>query len=259
MVARGTGRLLAIHAPADVVDEVLCRVPTLVRRAGGHTDPPDRRWEVVQGVDGWTVSVDGVALGTWPAAEEATAALSGDVQLWIAEHARRRVFLHAACVGVGGTAVVLPGASMTGKTTLTAALVRAGATYYSDEYTILDPAGRAHAYPRPLGVRRSGGDDGSRSTLVYPSELGGKIGRTPLVVGIVAVLRYAPRDGLLLRALSGGEIALALLTNAVAARSRPRAVLNAVAAAAAGARGLEGTRGDAEEAVRRVLELVERA
>jgi hypothetical protein len=42
--------------------------------------------------------------------------------------------------------MVLPGKSFAGKTTLVAALVRAGAEYWSDEYAVLDANGDVHPY-----------------------------------------------------------------------------------------------------------------
>src|SRR5438094_6797894 len=60
--------------------------------------------------------------------------------------APRRTFLHAGVVGWRGRALVLPGRSRAGKSTLVAELVRAGATYLSDEYAVLDDAARAHPF-----------------------------------------------------------------------------------------------------------------
>src|SRR5437588_1322341 len=66
------------------------------------------------------------------------------MKMYVAEMAPRRVFVHAGVVGVQGNAIVIPGRSMSGKTSLVSALVRAGATYYSDEYAVLDMIGRVH-------------------------------------------------------------------------------------------------------------------
>src|SRR5262249_57961124 len=52
-----------------------------------------------------------------------------------------------------GLAIVVPGRSHTGKSTLVAELVRRGATYWSDEFAVLDDAGRVHPYRRPLVPR----------------------------------------------------------------------------------------------------------
>src|ERR1051326_6942658 len=70
--------------------------------------------------------------------------LESDLQLHVAEMARRCLFVHAGVVGWGGRALVIPGRSFSGKSTLVAALVRAGATYYSDEYAVFDAQGRVH-------------------------------------------------------------------------------------------------------------------
>src|SRR5918994_2119193 len=80
--------------------------------------------------------------------DDVMAALETDLQLHVAEFAPRRVFVHAGVVGWRGRAILLPGASHAGKSTLVAALLRAGATYYSDEYAVLDLSGRVHPYAR---------------------------------------------------------------------------------------------------------------
>jgi len=80
-------------------------------------------------------------------------AFETDLQLYVAEMAPRRLFVHAGVVGWRGQAIIIPGRTFTGKTTLVAALVKAGATYYSDEYAVLDVRGRVHPYARPLGIR----------------------------------------------------------------------------------------------------------
>ena len=84
--------------------------------------------------------------------------LEYDLEVYVAEQARRRVFVHAGAVGWNGRAIILPGQTRSGKTTLVAALVRAGATYYSDEYAVIDTQGRVHPYPRPLMIRTETGE-----------------------------------------------------------------------------------------------------
>jgi hypothetical protein len=109
------------------------------------------------------------------------------VQLMAAYLAEGYLFVHAGVVGWQGRAIVIPGRSFTGKTSLVTALVRAGATYYSDEYAIFDPQGRVHPYPRPLSIREEAG----RKPRLYPVEtLGGQAGQTPLPVGLVVVTEY---------------------------------------------------------------------
>jgi uncharacterized protein (UPF0276 family) len=51
--------------------------------------------------------------------------------------------VHAGVTSLGGACVVLPGSAGSGKTTLTAGLIRAGATYFSDELALLEGRGLA--------------------------------------------------------------------------------------------------------------------
>jgi hypothetical protein len=109
-------------------------------------------------------------------AEELFERFESDLQLSVAEAARRRVFVHAGVVGWKGKAILVPGRSFTGKTTLTAALVRAGATYYSDEFAVLDTEGRVHPYLKPLSVREGGTH---RQRKIGVEELGGSSATKP--------------------------------------------------------------------------------
>jgi hypothetical protein len=91
-------------------------------------------------------------------------AFESDLRLFVAELARRRVFVHAGVVGWSGKAIVLPGRSYSGKSSLVAELVRAGATYYSDEYAVFDARGRVHPFPKPLEMRHQGNERQTRLT-----------------------------------------------------------------------------------------------
>src|SRR5260221_3989077 len=91
------------------------------------------------------------------------------VQLTVAEYAPRRVFVHAGVVGWEDRAIVIPGLSHSGKTTLVDQLIRAGATYYSDEYAVLDGRGLVHPYARALGLRMP---NSNQSKKVQAEEIG---------------------------------------------------------------------------------------
>ena len=66
------------------------------------------------------------------------------------------VLLHAGAVEFDGRVVVVTGESGRGKSTLTAALVRAGGAYLTDELVIIDPEDlRVRPYPKPLDLGRS--------------------------------------------------------------------------------------------------------
>ncbi len=171
-----------------------------------------------------------------------------EVGLLVAELARRRVFVHAGVVGWRGRAILVPGRTFTGKSTLVAALVRAGATYYSDEFAVLDERGRVHPYPRPLSLR-----EGELARRCPPEDLGAETGCKPLPVGLIAVTPYRAGSRWRPRSLSAGRALLALLKNTVPARRRPRASMQALRHAVAGARALNGARGEADEVAERLL------
>lgn len=73
-----------------------------------------------------------------PDLEAALDYLESVSHMYIAQHARNRIFIHAGAVAWQGRAIVVPGQSFAGKSTLVAALMRAGATYYSDEYAVAE-------------------------------------------------------------------------------------------------------------------------
>jgi hypothetical protein len=181
---------------------------------------------------------------------EALEALESHLQLYVAEMACDRVFVHAGAVGWRGKAIVIPGRSNTGKTTLVAELVRAGAAYYSDEYAVLDMRGRVYPFARPLAIRS---DDGSRSQKHSVERLGGRAGAGPLPVGLVIVSTYRTGARWRPRLISPGKGALELLDNSVPAQRRPEAVLAALHAVVSRARVLKGARGEAGDMVPRLL------
>ena len=120
--------------------------------------------------------------------EETLGQLELDLELYIADRAPRRTFVHAGVVGWKGQAIVIPGRSFSGKSSLVKALVKAGASYYSDEFAVLDERGRVHPYPIPLVIRP--GRDGGPPMKYRAEELGGAAGVSPLPVGLVLITRY---------------------------------------------------------------------
>src|SRR6266478_4511880 len=152
-------------------------------------------------------------------------AFESHVQLTVAEYAPRRVFVHAGVVGWNDRAILIPGLSHSGKTTLVHQLVRAGATYYSDEYAVLDARGRVHPYPRPLGMRSL---DASKTKKVSAEEIGATIGTRPLRIGLVLSTSFKQGARFRPRELSRGQGVLELLANTVSARTQPRLALEAL-------------------------------
>jgi hypothetical protein len=168
--------------------------------------------------------------------------LDAQIRAFVALHAPEYIFVHAGVVARDGRALVIPGTSFSGKTTLVAALVRAGATYLSDEYAVLDAGGRVHPFARRLSIR---GADGVPTRDQPVEELGGVAGRASLPVGSVLVTRYSRGADWQPRRLSAGAGALALLSNTIPAQQRPQASLRAVSRALADATVLRSDRGEA--------------
>src|SRR5208337_754927 len=180
--------------------------------------------------------------------------LENSLEIDIALRAPDRLFVHAGVVGWHGKAILIPGRSLAGKTELVAALLRAGATYYSDEFAVLDASGCVHPHPVRLGLRARNGRPGKRFAV---EELGGHSGTQPLEVALVAVLKYRPGARWRPRALSPGKATLALLANTVCARTRPRFALDILRRVAERAVARRGARGEAEDVAAPLLEQLE--
>jgi hypothetical protein len=173
------------------------------------------------------------------------------MKMYVAEMARRRVFVHAGAVGWRGKAIIIPGRSFSGKSSLVAELVRRGATYYSDEYAVLDARGRVHPYPQPLAIRRSGS---AKQKKCWAADIGGVTGTKLLPVGRVIVSRYEAGRRWRPERLSVGSAILELLDNTVPARRKPEVVVHALRSAVTGAVVLKGARGEARETAALILD-----
>jgi len=180
--------------------------------------------------------------------------LESDLRLFVGEFARHRVFVHAGVVGWKGKAIVIPGRSYSGKSTLVAALVRAGATYYSDEYAVFDSRGLVHPFSKPLEIREEGEFIQSRITV---GELGGKSGTKPLPVGLVLMTRYKSGAKWRPRKLTPGKGVLELLFNTVSARRSPEKALSTLQHVTKKAEVLKGIRGDTTAIVDALLKRME--
>jgi hypothetical protein len=167
---------------------------------------------------------------------------------------RRFVFIHAAAVGWRGRALVIPGRTFTGKSTLVEALVRAGADYFSDEYAVLDKQGRVHPFAKPISARHP---ETLKQEPRAIAEIGGHIATRPMKVGAILATHYKKGAKSRFRPASPGQGALDLVANAVTIRAAPSRVLSAIRRAVAGAMTLRGSRGEAREAAQELLALLD--
>jgi len=178
----------------------------------------------------------------------------------ILEHALRRaiavssphhLFLHAGVVGWKGRAILIPGHSFSGKSTLVQALVAAGATYYSDELAPVGDDGLVHAYRRPIALRTHGGAFASPS-LPAPRAQSVK----PLPVGLIVCTRYRENAAWAPQELTSAEAAMELLANTIPIRARPRRALRLLKRLALGAPAHRSERGEARDAAREILRMI---
>ncbi len=179
--------------------------------------------------------------------------IAREIQWCVARNSPNHIFVHAGAVAGRHSALLLPGMSFAGKTTLVAALVRAGAVYYSDEFAVLDADGAVHPYARPLVLREPDGVE--RDERI--EDLGGTGGSGPLPVGAVVVANYRAGAKWQPQPLSEGEAAMALLANTVPAQERPEQALAAVTAAVTGTVAIKSERDEAAPLAREILALVE--
>lgn len=110
----------------------------------------------------------------------------------------RHFAVHAGVVARDGTAFAFPAESGQGKTTLTAALMRSGFDYLSDEALVLDDEGSVLPYPKPLALsgwsqEMLGFDPRPSELLVMPHELEGETGRRA-TLGHIIVARYGSTE-----------------------------------------------------------------
>ncbi len=183
-------------------------------------------------------------------AEKVWEALETDLELYVAEMATRRIFVHAGVVEWQGKAIVLPGKTFVGKTSLVLSLVKSGARFYSDEFAVIDQQGRVHPYLRPLSLRNAQGGPEERR---LPSELGLACGRRPIPIGLVLSTRYRPGVAWRPRRVSKGQGVLELLAHSASARTKPERNLAVLRNAVQGAVLRKGSRPEADWTAKKIL------
>jgi hypothetical protein len=189
---------------------------------------------------------------------QALAVLESEIRQWVATGAERRTFVHAGVVGWRGRAIVIPGRSRSGKTTLVAELVKAGAVYLSDEFAVLDGRGRVHPFAKPLSIRGASGCD-RHARAARAEELGGASATGPLPVRLVVLTEHRPGAEWAPERLTAGQAVLELLAHTVPARLRPAASLASLERAVTRGVVLKGPRGEARDVAPALLRAVEDA
>jgi hypothetical protein len=186
-----------------------------------------------------------------PEIEDILESFDSDLRLQIGTLVKDQLFVHAGVVEWRGQAIVIPGYSWSGKTTLVVALVKAGAIYYSDEYAVLDLNGWVHSYPRRLSIRQG---EGQRTKRCPVEALGGIAGEKPISIGLMVQTQYQPEVQWSPQKISAGQAVLTLLDNTLVARLRPEFALPILGKAVSGAVSLKSQRGEAEKTAKVLLQ-----
>jgi Rps23 Pro-64 3,4-dihydroxylase Tpa1-like proline 4-hydroxylase len=202
---------------------------------------------------GYIVSRDGIQVFDTAREEEALQWLCQDIDSTVAQRSRQMLFVHAGVVGWRGLAIVMPGRSHAGKSTLVAELVRRGAVYYSDEYAVLDDTGRVHPYRRSPALR---GDEPPSEELRLMREDEPII---PLPIGLIVAGAYHPGSTWRPSIVRGAQAVLSLIDSTVLARDESTRTLRIAARVAPTVVTLQGLRGEATEVAARLLDLVDDA
>jgi hypothetical protein len=230
-------------------------VPGAVFDAKGPADAvlSVRLNHTAEGESLFEITEDGMFLGTETSLQGAKKVVESWAQLTVATLAQELVFVHAGVVSWRNKAIVIPGRSWSGKTTLVLALVEAGADYYSDEYAIFDSEARVHPYWRLPKLKTAPGRDVSSRLL--ESVLSGPP-PSPIPLGWVLLSHYEAGSSWQPRRLSCGEALLGLLDNTIPLRSRPEQSAKTLARAMTNAQGFEGPRGEATSFAQQALALL---
>jgi hypothetical protein len=177
---------------------------------------------------------------------EVLRALEHHLRIWVSVLAPHCLLVHAGVVVWDGRAVVLPGPSGSGKSSLVLALVRAGAAFSSDDVAVIDPDGQVWPWPRPLRLRGT-------HEIEHPSVPPAPTGSAD--VGTIVFARFRPAEAWVQRELGPATTAARLLGNTPCARTRPQLALSRCAELARHALGYEVDRGEAADSAPRILAL----
>ncbi len=175
--------------------------------------------------------------------------LEDSVHSWLAQRALGKVFVHAGAVAWKGRALIFPGRSYSGKSTLTMALLQAGAQLYSDEFAVLDSQGFVHPFARAVKLRAT--PTASQRTLSLPGA------SEPAPAGLILLTRHRAGARFRPRRLSEARALVGILEHTVAARLNPQECLATLAGLVRTTPVLSGVRAEAAGAARSLLRLLE--
>lgn len=227
--------------------------PSLPRVDVASASAPPSIWIRVELIGNrFELSVDGVCVASTTHLEALTLAAIKSLDEAVISRLTSLCAVHAGAVVVEGQALLLPGTSHAGKSSLVAELLRRGATCLSDEYALIDLEGRVHPYPRPLLLRNGK----PVQSAVLPQEINSCFAVNSAPVGWILELAYQPDHAWSAAEAPQGEGVMMLLRNTPHVLAESPHMLHAFMRAVSGARCYAGYRGDASQAVDHIFELL---
>jgi len=160
--------------------------------------------------------------------------------------------VHAGAVLIKEKALLLPGLTHAGKSSLVAELLRRGASCFSDEYALIDSEGCVHSYPRPLLLRNGG----PLQSLVLPKELHASYAIRTAAVGWIMALDYGAGEVWDVHEISQGEAVMLLLRNTPHEMAQSPEMIEFFLRVATNAICYQGRRCDVAEAATHILKLI---
>lgn len=222
------GVTVAMELDAVVVEPVRTLLPPGAFGQGEPETEPNRHYRIEwwsgnspgMDEDTFRMLVDGEERLKALSADSVANRLESDLQMFIAEFARPHLFLHAGVVQWHDRIIVLPGSSYAGKSTLVRALVQEGATYFSDEFAVLDVDGRILPYARLLSHREGPLGPTDRIDLQAHAPVVDDSFEPPRV-DVVALMKYEADSAWNATELTGGAAVVAMSEHMVPIRLRP--------------------------------------
>jgi hypothetical protein len=250
------GFKIYIEAPCLEIVNLLARcVYPSIPRTYIAPSGADLCLRVIRDADEFRLYQDDGIVGSAPQADQLLRALIDCLDRAFIEGVKNLSAVHAGAVVLGDYALLIPGASHAGKSSLVAELLRRGAVCLSDEYALIDPDGWVHPYPRPLLLRNGGREQ----TAVLPFELNALVASSPAKVGWILSLQYGAEDSWKIKEVPQSLGLLSLLQNTPHALGDSPHIVGSFRRAVAGARCFEGRRGECSDAVGQILKLVSEA
>jgi hypothetical protein len=228
--------------------------PTLPRSAGS-IDKPDLILHITRVADRFQLSANNVIVASANRPISLVPEIIRVLDETVIQHLTTLHAVHAGVVLWGGRALLLPGVTHAGKSSLVAELLHRGATYFSDEYALIDSEGRVHPYPRPLLLRNGNPEQ----VPVLPEECHASIGNTAAPLACILSLEYKPESTWSVTAVSQSEGLLILLRNTPHVLAETPDMVASFLQAVKGAVCYVGYRPGAAETVDHILQILKAA